>query len=121
MKILIDMNLSPVWVQYFAENDLISKHWSEIGKATDPDKVIFEYARQHGFVVFTHDLDFGTILAATNAQAPSVFQIRSHNLLPDAIGATVLKCFRDYSGFLSSGCLITLFDQKSKIRLLSLN
>ncbi|MGN7887080.1 DUF5615 family PIN-like protein [Dyadobacter sp. 22481] len=121
MKILIDMNLSPVWVKYFAENAMMSKHWSEIGKASDPDKVIFEYAKQNGFVVFTHDLDFGTILAATNAKAPSVFQIRSHNLLPEAIGPTVLKCFHDYESFLRLGCLITLFDQKSKIRLLPLN
>lgn len=121
MKILIDMNLSPVWVQYFAENAFVSKHWSVIGKANDPDKVIFEYAKQNGFVVFTHDLDFGAILAATNAKAPSVFQIRSQNLLPEAIGPTVLKCFHDYAGFLNSGCLITLFDQKSRIRLLPLN
>jgi predicted nuclease of predicted toxin-antitoxin system len=49
-------------------------HFIRIGKATDPDKVIFEYAKRHGFVVFTHDLDFGTILAATNAKAPSVFR-----------------------------------------------
>ncbi|WP_342086943.1 DUF5615 family PIN-like protein [Dyadobacter sp. OTU695] len=121
MKILIDMNLSPVWVQYFSENAFVSRHWSQIGKATDPDKVIFEYAKQNGFIVFTHDLDFGAILAATNAKALSVFQIRSHNLLPEAIGPTVLKCFHDYGDFLRSGCLITLFDQKSKIRLLPLN
>ena len=74
MKILIDMNLSPVWVQYFAENAFVSKHWSEIGKANDPDKVIFEYAKQNGFVVFTHDLDFGALLAATNAKAPVFFR-----------------------------------------------
>jgi predicted nuclease of predicted toxin-antitoxin system len=121
MKILIDMNLSPVWVKYFTENGLVSQHWSAIGKATDPDKVIFEYARQNGFVVFTHDLDFGTVLAATNANSPSVFQIRSHNLLPEIIGPTVLKCLKEYSEFLKSGCLITLFDQKSKIRLLPLH
>lgn len=72
MKILIDMNLSPVWVRYFTENDLVSVHWSAIGKATDPDHIIFEYARLNGFVVFTHDLDFGAILASTNAKAPSV-------------------------------------------------
>ncbi|WP_353721658.1 DUF5615 family PIN-like protein [Dyadobacter sp. 676] len=106
MKVLIDMNLSPVWVQYFAENAIVSKHWSEIGKATDPDRIIFEYAKRNDFVVFTHDLDFGAILAATNAKAPSVFQIRSQNILPEAIGPTVLKCFHDYSSFLMSDNLI---------------
>lgn len=33
-----------------------------------------------GYVVFTHDLDFGDILAATNADDPSVIQVRTQNL-----------------------------------------
>lgn len=120
MKLLIDMNLSPAWVQFLAENDLQSVHWSSIGKANDSDMVIFEHARDNNLIVFTHDLDFGTILAATNANAPSVFQIRSQNLLPDAIGRVVIKCLHEYQSFLAAGCLITLFDNKSKIRILPL-
>jgi len=30
------------------------------------------YAQDHGYVVFTHDLDFGTLLALTRARGPSV-------------------------------------------------
>ena len=34
MKILvIDMNLSPSWVDFLAENEIESIHWSSIGKS----------------------------------------------------------------------------------------
>jgi len=32
--------------------------------------------------VFTHDLDFGDILAATGAEAPSVIQVRTEDTTP---------------------------------------
>lgn len=120
MKILIDMNLSPMWTDFFVSNDIEALHWSSVGKATDPDALIFEFARDHNYVVFTNDLDFGSILAATNANSPSVFQIRSQNLLPEAIGGTVLLCLKNYDSYLNEGSLVTLLDQKSKVRVLPL-
>jgi len=44
------------------------------------------YARTHDFVVLTHDLDFGAILAATHGDKPSVVQIRAEDVSPDVIG-----------------------------------
>jgi predicted nuclease of predicted toxin-antitoxin system len=34
-----------------------------IGTADAPDTEIMDYAHTHGYTVFTHDLDFGAILA----------------------------------------------------------
>jgi predicted nuclease of predicted toxin-antitoxin system len=31
MKILIDMNLSPDWVNYFAASGIEATHWSRVG------------------------------------------------------------------------------------------
>jgi predicted nuclease of predicted toxin-antitoxin system len=31
MKLLIDMNLSPLWVQFLADSGFDSIHWSDIG------------------------------------------------------------------------------------------
>ena len=36
------------------------------------------WARENGYVVFTHDLDFGTLLALTRDAGPSVIQVRTH-------------------------------------------
>ena len=49
------------------------------------------FARTNGYVVLTHDLDFGAILAATRGDKPSVVQIRTDDVSPEAIGATVVR------------------------------
>lgn len=46
------------------------------------------WAREREHVVFTHDLDFSAMLAATEAKGPSVLQVRSQDVLPRAIGQT---------------------------------
>jgi predicted nuclease of predicted toxin-antitoxin system len=40
-------------------------------------------------VVFTHDLDFGGVLALTHAAGPSVIQVRSEDPVPEVIGVLV--------------------------------
>ena len=70
MKIVIDMNLSPQWVSVLSSAGHECTHWSEVGSANAPDRDIMAWARSNGFVVFTHDLDFGAILAATDADFP---------------------------------------------------
>ena len=120
MKLIIDMNLSPSWVNFFASKNISSIHWSSVGKATDQDEIIFEYARLNDYIVFTNDLDFGSILAATNATAPSVFQLRSQSLLPNFIGEVVVACLTQYAVYLKEGSLVTLYEQKAKVRILPL-
>jgi predicted nuclease of predicted toxin-antitoxin system len=69
MKLLIDMNLSPLWVKFFADSGYGSIHWSEIGEPWAPDGEIMDYAGANGFVIFTHDLDFGALLARRRVRA----------------------------------------------------
>jgi predicted nuclease of predicted toxin-antitoxin system len=38
------------------------------------------YAKLHGRIVLTHDLDFSAILAATKGDKPSVVQVRAGNV-----------------------------------------
>ena len=63
---LIDMNLSPLWVEFFARSGFESVHWSKIGEPAAPDGPIMEYAAANGMIIFTHDLDFGALLASGN-------------------------------------------------------
>jgi predicted nuclease of predicted toxin-antitoxin system len=42
-------------------------HWSEVGDPRAPDTVLMQWAIAHGYAVFTHDLDFGTMLALSGA------------------------------------------------------
>lgn len=95
MKILIDMNLSPDWTAAFAAAEIESIHWSTVGDPRAEDIEIVEYARTNGCVVFTHDLDFGTILALTHAAGPSVIQVRAQDILPSNLSNTLISVVRD--------------------------
>ena len=118
MKILVDMNLTPVWVEFFAEHSIESVHWSTIGdpKADDPE--IMEYARSKGYVVFTHDLDFGTALALTHAVGPSVVQARVEDPIPSVIGEAVVAAVVEHADHLRRGALITLDPDRLRARIL---
>jgi predicted nuclease of predicted toxin-antitoxin system len=56
MKILVDMNLSPLWIDTFNENGLRAIHWSE-GDSRAKDREIMSWAREDGYIVFTNDLE----------------------------------------------------------------
>ena len=58
MKLLVDMNLSPRWIHFLAASQIEAMHWSTVGPVKATDTEIMTYARDHGFVVLTHDLDF---------------------------------------------------------------
>jgi predicted nuclease of predicted toxin-antitoxin system len=63
IKILIDMNLSPDWAQVLQKHGWSAVHWSSVGDPRASDRTLMDWALGHGHVVFTHDLDFGTMLA----------------------------------------------------------
>ena len=120
MKILLDMNLSPVWVEFLKSKGFEPVHWSSIGKADAPDSELLVWALENGHVVLTHDLDFGDILASTNAHAPSVIQIRTQNLHPDDLGSTLVLALNQFSEQLNSGALVVVGENKSRARILPL-
>ena len=99
MKLLIDMNLSPDWVAAFTAANIEALHWSSVGSSRAEDTEIMEYARANDLVVLTQDLDFGTILALTQAESPSVVQLRAQNILPAHLGNTVIGCCRSMQQF----------------------
>ena len=86
MKILIDMNLSPTWVLFLTQAGFECVHWSTVGNPRAPDAELMSWARVHDHVVFTRDMDFGALLAATRASGPSVLQARVKNTLPISLG-----------------------------------
>jgi len=85
MKLLIDMNLSPAWVEYLRSVGIEAVHWSDVGDPGAADVVLMSWARNQRRVVPTHDLDFSTLLASTDATGPSVIQVRTQAVLPSAL------------------------------------
>jgi len=121
MKVLIDMNLSPQWVEVFTGAGLDATHWFAIGDPRATDRAIMEWARSNAHIVFTHDLDFGAILAATQAIGPSVIQIRADNVMPEDAGDTVIAAIRRFQDALEQGALISVDPQRARARILPLD
>ena len=120
MKILIDMNLPPRWVQVFAEAGWGAVHWSQVGATTASDREIMAWARKYGHMVFTHDLDFSALLAATQEEGPSVIQVRTQNILPEAIGNLVINALDQFQDELEKGAIITIDPVRARVRILPL-
>lgn len=118
MKLLVDMNLSPRWVGTLADAGFEAAHWSNLGAVNAPDSEIMAYASQNDYVVLTHDLDFGAILAATNRVTPSVVQIRAEDLRPAVIGKQICTALRQMAMELEEGALLTVDPVRTRLRLL---
>jgi predicted nuclease of predicted toxin-antitoxin system len=118
MKLLIDMNLPPDWVEVFECNGWQALHWSTVGDPRATDRVIMDWARVNGYVVFTHDLDFGTMLAVAHANGPSIIQVRTQDVMPKHLGSGVVQILRQYEALLESGALITVDESRSRVRIL---
>jgi hypothetical protein len=81
-----------------------------------PDDIIVSWARENGYIVFTHDLDFGVLLAWTRAESPSVIQVRTQDVFPGVLGDRRVKGFLSIH---SHGCaqgdiLIAIFRSSDK-------
>ena len=120
MKLLVDMNLSPSWVDRLAHHKFEAVHWSTIGAATAPDDEILAWAHEHHVVVITNDLDFSAILAAGVVNGPSVVQIRSQDLLSDVAVSIVAKALKAHREDLERGALLSIDEGGTRVRMLPL-
>lgn len=120
-RLLVDMNLSIEWVPLLRSAGHQAVHWSEIGDPRATDGLLMEWTSAHNYTVFTHDLDFGTMLALSGAASPSVLQIRCLNVLPEAIGSLVLSVLRTYADDIELGALIVADEQRQRVRILPLS
>ncbi len=118
VKILVDMNLSPDWVPLLQREGWPAVHWSIVGDPRALDQILMAWAVANGHVVFTHDLDFGTLLALTHALGPSVLQVRGQDVLPDHMGVLVVAALRQHEADLASGALVVVDESKSRVRVL---
>jgi predicted nuclease of predicted toxin-antitoxin system len=118
VKVLIDMNHSPDWVPLLQREGWDCVHWSTVGDPRATDDILMAWALANGFIVFTHDLDFGTTLALTHAKGPSVLQVRGQNVLPDHMGPFVIAALRQHDSDLAAGALVVVDESKCRVRVL---
>lgn len=118
MKLVVDMNLSPEWVAVLACHGWEAVHWSNVGNPRATDSQIMAWANATGHVVFTHDLGFGALLAASGQQAPSVIQVRTQDVTPGHLEPLVVAALRDHEVALREGALVSVDEARSRVRIL---
>ena len=120
MKLLLDMNLSPDWVPVLEVAGHEARHWSRVGAHHAPDTTIMAWAREAGCVVLTQDLDYGALLFATQARAPSVMVLRAEDVRPASIASVVIAALRTAEKDLLAGALVTVDPRRARINTLPL-
>jgi predicted nuclease of predicted toxin-antitoxin system len=78
MKLLLDQNLSPRLVHRLADLYPSSSHVMEVGLDRSLDKEVWNYARQHDYLIVTKDVDFSE-LSLLQGFPPKVIWIRRGN------------------------------------------
>ena len=121
MNILVDMNLSPIWVEVFTRHEINAVHWSTIGDPRASDSTLMNWARENDYIVFTHDLDFAALLALTQTVSPSVIQVRTQDVSPASLERTLINSLRQHKTSLENGALIILDESRARVRILPLN
>jgi len=78
------------------------------------------YAAEGKYVVFTHDLGFSAMLAASQAAAPSVIQVRAQDTLSSEFQDQVFDALRRFGPELESGAIVVVEQFRARARILPL-
>jgi predicted nuclease of predicted toxin-antitoxin system len=120
VRLLLDMNVSAEWIPELSLHGWYAIHWVTVGDPRADDVAIMAWALANCYVVFTNDLDFGTMLALTKAVGPSVLQIRNRNVLLEDMGPKVIAALHRHDAQLAAGALVVVDHRKVRVRLLPL-
>ncbi len=120
MKFLLDENIPPSLAGLLDSIGYDTRHVNEIGYNNTPDFKISEFAAISGEIIITHDTDFGTILALTGAEQPSVILFRWKVISTQRIFHFLMPYLPQLTESLINGALVVVDEQKIRVRSLPL-
>lgn len=121
MRFLLDMGISPEMSSVLKDLGHEAVHLHEEGLETLPDPAILEKARDQGYVLLTHDLDFAELVAASGARLPSVVIFRLRNMRPENVSKYLQKALTQGLKALEDGAILSVTEALIRIRLLPLD
>jgi predicted nuclease of predicted toxin-antitoxin system len=116
MKVLVDANLTPFWVDFLQSEGIEAVHWWSVGKGDAPDAELLEWATENNAAILTGDGDFSQLLALRGLIRPSVIYLRTNERNPQGPGAWVVAACKSISGKTESGMIVTINDRGSRVR-----
>jgi predicted nuclease of predicted toxin-antitoxin system len=85
MRFLVDMGISPKMVDYLQRLGHDAVHLRAESLDRLPDSDILKKAREERRILLTHDLDFGELIAASQASTRSIVIFRLRNMSPTQV------------------------------------
>jgi predicted nuclease of predicted toxin-antitoxin system len=79
MKFLLDVGITPALGRLLEQDGHSYRYLPDFYSNRTSDESILEIARQNDEIIITHDLDFGTSLAFSGLNKPSVILFRIHH------------------------------------------
>jgi predicted nuclease of predicted toxin-antitoxin system len=120
MKFLLDENMPPSLANKLKSIGYETRHVIEIGYQSTPDFKIADLAVSTGEIIITHDTDFGTILALSGANKPSVILFRWQIINLASVFQFLENRLTEFELDLNQGCLIVVDNNKIRVRILPL-
>lgn len=121
MKFLVDENLPRKLPELLRANGHEAEHVGEIGLESASDPQILDTAREQNRVLISADTDFGTLLAESHAQLPSILLIRrTANRRAFHLASLIEANLPDLTDDLESGCVVVFDAERVRVRKLPL-
>ena len=122
MKLLIDNALSPIIDEGLRQAGYDTLHVRSINMQSSTDEEIFNFSEEYDRVIISADTDFGALLAVRKKVKPSFVLIRKYTgTRPDQILELLLTILPKLKDDLEKGSIITVNDEKIRIRYLPIS
>ena len=116
MKFLLDVGISPQLGKRLTADGHTYRHLPNHYSSKTTDSGILDIAIDNQEVIITHDLDFGTLLAFSQQNRPSVILFRIHHIEPELFYKLISDNWKTIEEPLSTGALVIIETHSIRIR-----
>jgi predicted nuclease of predicted toxin-antitoxin system len=121
VKFVVDQNVSPLVAAGLREAGHDAVHTGDLGLQQASDTVVLARASHDGRIVISADTDFGTLLAASRADGPSVVLIRRpSDRSARQVLALILANLDAAADAIADGAIVVLEAERVRVRRLPL-
>lgn len=118
MKFLLDVHLGNSLATLLENDGHSCRLVAKIGNPRMADIDILELARVNGEVILTHDLDFGTLLAFSKSNKPSVIIFRIEKINSQVFHQLIAENWKTVEEPLTTGAIVIIEPHAVRIRAL---
>jgi predicted nuclease of predicted toxin-antitoxin system len=122
MRLLIDNALSPIVSATLSKAGHDCVHVRDRNLESAPDERVFGLAEREERIIVSADTDFGALLALRRQTRPSFVLFRkASELKPTDLATQLLEVLETFAEDLEAGCVLTITDERIRIRRLPID